>query len=396
MGQWARARQLAVGSLLGVVLAGLILAWAGRRTVRPSEALLAAPLLPESTGGLSEVVMHYVPRFNDLVEPTYSDFLRAIGADVRVEFVVPQGLEANDSRKLDELLGRIDPSGALAKRCSRIESQGPITTWSKDRALVTAAPSPGEPALLVAPSEPSQQWVERHNDWLTVQSLARGSAGRYKATIAPLDFDAGDFIVDNERVIVDTNLLDKNRHRGINDVRELHRRLVAWLQAPVIVLGQEPGDTPRHHIAMYLTPLQRNVVLVGDPSAARSIVGEGFAPGDPSGDTGEPLRADFSDVMIGRFERAARELTALGYRVERIPNVPFDDKTYLSYTNGVFETRDGKNIAYVPAYGMAALDEAARAVYTRLGWEVRSIRVRAVYPFHGTVGCLVNVLARKR
>lgn len=38
-------------------------------------------------------------------------------------------------------------------------------------------------------------------------------------------------------------------------------------------------------------------------------------------------------------------------------------KTYLSYTNGVFEERDGRRIAYVPVYGMDTLDRAAREVY---------------------------------
>lgn len=395
MRTWGQGKSVLVGILVGGALAALILVVSGRHATKPSEALLPAPLLPEATGSLREVVLHFVPRFVSLVEPPYTDFLRAVPADVRVVFVVPQGLVRGERDELDRMLGRIDPSGNLAKRSSVVESPGPITTWSKDRALVTESPGPGRAALLIAPSEPTAQWTERHNDWLTVQSLARWSSGRYQASVVPLDFDAGDLMVDHRRIIVDTNLLEKNRHRGIADVKELHRRLVAWLRAPVIVLGNEPGDTPRHHVAMYMTPLQENVVLVGDPAAARNIVGDGFEPGDPSGDTGEPLHADFSDRMIQRFELAARELAAHGYRVERIPNVPFDDKTYISYSNGVFETRDGNNIAYVPEYGIEPLDLAARRVYERLGWQVHPVRVRTVYPYHGTIGCLVNVLARK-
>ena len=392
--QWRRASPVFLGIAVGLVTAILILVVAGRRTVRPPEGRLPAPLLPEANGALREVVLHYVPKFDALVDTPYTDFLRAVDPTVRVVFVIPLGLAKPERDKLDQLVARIDPSGALAKRVSVVESPGPITTWSKDRALVTHSPGPGQPALLIAPSEPTLQWAERHNDWLTVQSLARWSAGRFKADIVPLDFDAGDFIIDYGTVIVDTNLLDKNRHRGIGDVTELRKRLVAWLRAPVIVLGKEPGDTPRHHIAMYMTPLQEKVVLVGDPRAAKAIVGDPFEPGDPNGDTGEPLRADFSDEMTNRFELAAREMAANGYRVERVPNVPFDHKTYMAYTNGVFETRGGRNIAYVPQYGVDALDRAAREVYEKLGWEVHPTRVKAIYPFHGTIGCVVNVLAR--
>jgi len=48
----------------------------------------------------------------------------------------------------------------------------------------------------------------------------------------------------------------------------------------------------------------------------------------------------------------------------------------------------------VPQYGIAALDVTARSKYEALGWTVKPIRVECV-PFHGTIGCLANVLQRK-
>ena len=68
------------------------------------------------------------------------------------------------------------------------------------------------------------------------------------------------------------------------------------------------------------------------------VVGCDWAPGEEDPDTGDPLRADFSDAMVARFDRAAAELAAAGWRVVRIPEVPFLDKTYMAYTNGVYET----------------------------------------------------------
>ena len=117
-------------------------------------------------------------------------------------------------------------------------------------------------------------------------------------------------------------------------------------------------------------------------------------PGESDPDTGEPLRADFSDAMVARFDRAAADLTAAGWRVVRIPEVPFLDKTYMAYTNGVYETRGGARIAWMPTFDLPELDARARAVYESLGWQVRPVRARGLYPLHGTIGCLVNVLAR--
>jgi len=49
----------------------------------------------------------------------------------------------------------------------------------------------------------------------------------------------------------------------------------------------------------------------------------------------------------------------------------------------------------VPKLGVPDLDRAAFAVYEAEGFAVRSLDVRKVYPHHGTLGCLVNVLARR-
>jgi hypothetical protein len=65
-------------------------------------------------------------------------------------------------------------------------------------------------------------------------------------------------------------------------------------------------------------------------------------------------------------------------------------------TNGVFEVRDGRHIAYVPSYDLPELDTVAHATYRRLGWEVVPIQVRALFPYHGTIGCVVNVVERRR
>ena len=382
-----------LGTLLGIGIAVLVLLTVARSPAEqpPAGAPAAPPLLSESEGAIREVALHYVPKIAGAVRQTYTDFLRALPRDVTLRIVIADDLSTADQQRLRSFLDGIDPG--LWHRTRIVPSPGPITTWSKDRALVTE-PSPTGPAWLIAAAEPDRKWPERHGDWLTVTSLAGSSPHRFERHVAPFDFDAGDFAVAQGRVIVDANLILKNQRRGIVDAGGLERRLEAWLDAPVIVLGTRPGDTPPHHLSMYLTPLHDDVMLVGDPRRARDLVGPDYRPGTDSAETGRALTADFSETTQRRFDTAAEQLSQLGYRVIRVPNVPLEDKTYITYTNGVYETRNGRRIAYLPTYGIDELDLAARETYARLGWEVRPIQVRHVYPFHGTIGCLVNVLAR--
>ena len=258
------------------------------------------------------------------------------------------------------------------------------------------------------PIRPDPKWRERFNDWATLGAVARAMPERFLVNEVPLEYDAGDFAVTGDKVIVDVNLLAKNEKHGLTTPKAISDFVAATFQRKVVFLGDKDGDLPRHHLSMYMTPIGGGAVLVGDPRAGREVVGDGWTPGEESPDTAEPLVADFSDATVAKFDRAAKDLAAAGFRVERIPVVPFDDKTYVTYTNGVYETRDGRKIAYLPEYRFVAaetpdakvdpitakLDAIAESTYRRLGWEVRPIRVRDAYRFHGTIGCLCNILSR--
>ncbi len=384
-----------VGALVGVGL-GVLGIWAlGRHQVAEPKIQEHRALLPEADGALGHVLMHWTPKADrDLARP-YADFLSAIDPSVKVTFVVPRNMSERE-RKLFELrMAAIDPSNKLLARVERVEADGPITAWSKDRALVSKQESVSGHARLIIPAEPTDAWKERHNDWATVAEVAKHFPKRFELDASPFDFDAGDLAVGRGVLIIDTNLLEKNRRRGYTNMQQLAGRLGEYLQMQVITLGQNWGDTPRHHLSMYMTPLTKNQVLVGDPKAAAAIVGEQWKPGEVASDTQEPLVADFSADTVTRFERAKQELLAQGFEVTSIVNVPFDDKTYLAYTNGVFEVRDGRHIAYVPAYDVPALDDAAHETYRKLGWVVVPIHVRSLFAFHGTIGCVVNVLERR-
>jgi hypothetical protein len=388
------------GVAVGLLAAVGVLRVASRSKAPPPptpSVKLAGGILREDAGSLEEILVHYVPRLEPLVQDAYADFLGTIDPATRLVVVLPRP-EADDGEtpqeRLGEMLARIDPTGGLGARARAVEVDGPISVWSKDRALVLGPDAEASRAGLVIPLPPDPHWKERANDWRTLAQVAGAMPERFYVRQLPLAFDAGDFDVAGGRVLVDDNLVTKNRSRGVSSVQELSKLVEGLLARPVQVLGASDGDVPRHHMSMYMAALDGGVALVGDPRAGMAVVGRDFVPGEIDPDTGEPLRADFSDPMVARFDHAAADLAAAGWKVVRIPEVPFLDKTYMAYTNGVYETRGGKRIAWMPTFDLPELDARARAVYESLGWQVRPVRARGLYAWHGTIGCLVNVLGR--
>jgi len=146
---------------------------------------------------------------------------------------------------------------------------------------------------------------------------------------------------------------------------------------------------------MYLMPVGGRTVLVGDPKMAQDMLARteqeasavaSYLPGGP----------DFTEATVASFEAVAEQCRVAGYRVVRIPIVPGSDgRTYLTYVNGILDERDGRRIAYLPAYSFAgSLNRAATEVWTELGYEVRPVECDACARHFGTLHCLVNVLQR--
>ena len=382
------------GAALGLVLAVLLLLRSGHRNAEPAAvrappAPLSGVVVADDAGPLRQVLMHYVPELEASFRPTYRDFLLSLAPETRVMFVVRR----QERARLDAFLSGLDGSGDLARRVRIVEIGRPLGIWSKDRALVLGSGAGGKIELVVPPrTRPGEG--SRPSDWDIVPAVAAALPEELAVRQLPIAFDAGDFAITKSRVVFDVNLFGRNRARGFRSPEELRERVRTLLGRDVLMLGSEPGDVPRHHMSMYMALLDGGVALVGDPEAGARLVGRDYAPGETSPETNEPLRADFSPPTEARFERAAKDLAAAGFQVVRIPTVPFDDKTYFAYTNGVYETRAGRRVAWVPSFGEPAIDRAARDVYERLGWSVVPVDVRGLYAHHGTIGCVVNVLAR--
>jgi hypothetical protein len=409
-------RSQVVTIAIGIALAALVFIIYTRRSTAAARQRKPPPdvshVVADDAGfALGEVLLHYVPELESTFEPSYRDFLTTLSKETRIVFVLPKGRRGS----LDAFLARIDPRHTIdfAARIQTIEITTSLGIWSKDRALVlnadgagaTTAVAAAEPRIpLLIPPRPRLGESSRPHDWDIIPSVAAAMPDRFEARELPVSFDAGDFAIAGKQIIFDVNLYTRNRTRYPSAIA-LRERVRSLLGRDVVMLGSADGDVPRHHMSMYMAPLDEGTVLVGDPAAGARIVGdESFKPGELSPETGAPLRADFSKTMQARFDRAAKELAASGFRVVRIPTIPFDDKTYFAYTNGIYETRKptntkktggGRRIAWVPRFDVPALDSAAHGIYASLGFEVIPVSVRNVYAQHGTIGCMVNVLRRQ-
>lgn len=134
---------------------------------------------------------------------------------------------------------------------------------------------------------------------------------------------------------------------------------------------------------MYMVPLDDHRVLVGDPRLGSALSPETTADEDLAG-------------HIARFDRVAFDLAAQGFLVARVPVVVLPGAgSYVTYTNALFDRDDAGPIVYLPTYGIPALDNAAEDAYLSLGYRVTPIDMSSIYTMNGSLGCMVNVMARQ-
>jgi hypothetical protein len=372
-------------TLLGLVLgAGCVLAlvWAHGRYAPPAGRTLAPVGLHvrEDGGALRAVVIHYAPDAASLAQQTYRDLLRALPADVAVHVACATETDCAAFRQSLAAAG-VPHLERLRPVIVGVE----ITTWSRDRFAAKALAVPGHLEVLVPPRAETP-FEPRAGDGVVPFAVAR--ALRAPARTATFAFEGGDLASTATHLFADVNLLGRNEGRGPATRAELVAALRAEFRQEVVLLGEQPGDVPQHHIMMYVAPLGGRRVLVGDVAAGLRLL-----DADPAARATVP--ADRTPATAARFETAARALAAAGFEVARAPVVVLEGGgSYVTYTNALFATEGGRAVVYLPTYALAGLDRAATAQYRKLGYEVRPVDVSAIYRQNGSLGCLVNVVER--
>ena len=369
-------REVLAGAALALVI---VLAVSLLRTPSPAPRPTPTVIVPDSGGAFRELALHFDPRTEALIGPTYRDFLRAI--DPSVEVWIASETEAGFARfmVLAAEWGVPRPERFHAALVGKR-----ITTWSRDRYTLLRR---GDERLLLVPPRPNRGNEARENDWNAPFAIATAHGG-VTVEVSPLVFDGGDMVATDDNVFATAVLPGRNQGGTYGDRLALLDYLRDTTGKEPVLIGDDPTRVPQHHICMIATPLGGKVVLVGDPDAGLRLL---------PADADLPRAVDRSEPTLETFRLVARELEKQGFDVRRVPLVPLDDGlTYVSYNNAMLERRaDGKLHAYVPTFGIPPLDKAGLAVYEAAGVMVHPIDARGIYAYNGTVRCLVNVLDRR-
>lgn len=359
--------RVAAGTLAGAITSLVIVALIG---LRPHH-VPGHRLVPEdASGALRRIAIHYAPAADARALPVWRQLFRVLPGDVEVAVAVER--PADFTRFVARMRGA--GVGAL-DRFRPVVVGHPITTWSRDRMASLA-----DDAVL-APPRTAAGTGPRAGDWAAPFALSR-ALYRREPVISSFVFEGGDLAASRGYLFADVNLIGRNLGRGDATRRHLEAALRARFDQDVVWLGELPGDVPEHHIMMYVVPLDDHRVVVGDVRLGRALAPD--VPADP-------------DLArhAARFDRVAGELAARGFVVTRIPVVVLPGAgSYVTYTNAVFDRDAAGPVVYLPTYRIPALDAAAARTYGALGFRVVPIDVSTIYRQNGSLGCLVNVMAR--
>ena len=336
-------------------------------------------LVPEDASGhLRRVAIHYTPSMDTRTMPVWRALFAALPADVDVAVAVPA------ARDFERFRAGLAEAGVPAlTRFHPVVVGQPLTTWSRDRMAAL------DGGAVLAPPRVITGSGGRAGDWAAPFALARDVYGTTPA-IAPFVFEGGDLAASRRFVFADVNLIGRNLGRGDATRAHLEGALARTFAQEVVWLGDAPGDVPEHHIMMYLVPLDDRRVVVGDVALGASLL---TAETTRSGAT-VPLDPEVT-AHARRFDRVAALLTARGFEVSRVPVVVLEGAgSYVTYTNALFDRDRTGPVVYLPTYGLPTLDDDAAARYRALGFRVVPIDVTSIYRLNGSLGCLVNVMAR--
>jgi len=361
----ARVRNRLIGLALGALAAACII---GRDIRRDSG--LRWHILPEGEGTIAAIALQYTSNTRETTAPAYHAFLTTIDPSVNVTAVCPDKAAA-DAFLSDAASWKVANPGRLH---TAVVGKT-ITTWCKDRFLVTG----GTPASLLQPRDELSGIAGRNGDASVAPALHLADPARFTTVKTDLSYDAGDFLSTKDSLIVSDSLWNKNGRdpHFLNRLQSQFSSRIVWLHG-----------APDHHIGMFVAILSNNVALVGDTNITQPLWNAGL--------NSRLGKADFSPTVAASLTAVQDGLRKAGYRVIKLPTAYLGPKTFISYTNGVFETRNGRQIVYMPWYDEPILDNAACATYESLGCEVHPIPVKTLYRYHGTIGCLINVLRRKQ
>jgi hypothetical protein len=342
-----------------------------------------AGVIPDTTGQIAEVRLHYDPDLHYELKPLYEDLLIALPADVRIQVLCPT-YEA--ACRFADTWGK----WAGEHDVHAINVGRPISVWARDRCIARESLTLHQARASFVPQPQRSYDAEKRND-LRVARLLYACGLAPPALALRIHLEGGNVVSNQQHVFVGWNAVDEN---GSYDLTQsLDRELQAIFGREYILVGNDFGEVPWCHVDMYLTPLGTDTVLVANPIFGEALVNQILDENEVSD---SPLCFSSADELQARFDEVASSICMEGYEVRRLPAlVSTFDGWMVSYNNVLQEERGGRKIVYMPIYQIPTLDAVATAIYEGLGWEVRTVDVSRIYPLGGALRCVVNVIQRR-
>ena len=233
---------------------------------------------------------------------------------------------------------------------------------------------------------------------------------------APLIHENGNLMVVGERVFVSERLIEDNadaevaphlleggyRARGRDEVLDLFASALHVERAQVVVLPNMPHEATGH-VDLYLMALNDEQVII--PKVVLPL---------------ESLAANRAEQEVARavrdfLDERARQLSALGLEVIRLPQLPplslqaLDepegrfDSVFYSPTNGLLVSAQGEQLAFLPHFDPAGLRpelgglSGAYEAYWRealaaLGWRPHMVNVTHLGRYLGLLHCVTATI----
>lgn len=348
-------------------------------------ATLAAhgdPSAPRSFPGTAATwVWHLDPRLAELTTPAYQDLLDAIPGDARILVCVEHLRDALEYGRLLE---------AKDRRIRLVEVGAPLSAWARDRYVFF---SKGGVLHALVPRADSVRVMWR-GDLEVPRRLVR-SFPSLRLIATRLSLEGGNVLLTDDYVIVGESVLIDSRSDFEGDDAAVVAELERTFGRRALVIGDASLTAPHAHVDMFLSVVDSDTLLLGDPGLALEYF-----------DARDTLGIESTDVRgVGSFRRStqiryarvyaqiAAQLEGAGFTVKRIPILHCDEgDDVITWNNAVVERRGGKLRAYVPNYGIPLLDHKANECWRRVGVEVFPVRADLVILEGGAVRCLSNVL----
>ncbi len=273
------------------------------------------------------------------------------------------------------------------------ESEEKLSPWGQDGYVIVKNKDKG--ITLIVPAS------ERYS------AVSRALSETYPhmtSIVSDLDFDGGNIVSNDRNVFIGYSLIEENSRLEL-DEQEIIQKLEEMFGKNVVIIGDKNHRAPFDHIDMYLTPIGKKTLLLGDSRLAVDLL---LKTGDPSILDSpifrKQIELNLSEDISGALEKAKDKLENQGFRVIRIPYFGVIYSTqilhgrfahFITYNNVLIEEKGKEKVVYLPIYGIESLDKKAIEIYESLGFRVKEVEIgMGITKFGGSIRCLSKIVGR--